>query len=102
MVAPRGGTVKAVQYQAGGAGHYIVLTASGEDRDYVFMHLKSGSIPVVQGQTVRTGQQDRPGRQHRPLVGAAPALRDLDRRRLVHRREADRPAAAAEGLAPLT
>ena len=57
LVAPRGGTVKAVEYQAGGAGHYIVLTASGEDRDYVFMHLKAGSIPVVQGQTVRTGQR---------------------------------------------
>ena len=26
VVAPRGGTVKAVQYQAGGAGHYVVLT----------------------------------------------------------------------------
>ena len=57
LVAPRGGTVKAVEYQAGGAGHYVVLTASGEDRDYVFMHLKSGSIPVVRGQTVRTGQR---------------------------------------------
>jgi murein DD-endopeptidase MepM/ murein hydrolase activator NlpD len=57
VVTPRGGTVKAVEYQAGGAGHYIVLAASGEDRDYVFMHLKSGSIPVVQGQTVGTGQR---------------------------------------------
>lgn len=56
LVAPRGGTVKTVAYQASGAGHYIVLTASGEDRDYVFMHLKTGSITVTRGQTVRTGQ----------------------------------------------
>ena len=56
LVAPRGGVVKAVQYQATGAGHYVVIDAAGEDRDYVFMHLKTGSIPVVQGQTVRTGQ----------------------------------------------
>ena len=46
VVAPRGGTIKTIQYQASGAGHYVVLTASGEDRDYVFMHLKTGSIPV--------------------------------------------------------
>ena len=57
VVAPRGGTVKAVQYQASGAGHYVVLKAAGEDRDYVFMHLKTGSIPVVEGQSVRTGQR---------------------------------------------
>ena len=57
VVAPRGGTVKAVEYQASGAGHYVVLTASGEDRDYVFMHLRTGSIPVLPGQPVRTGQQ---------------------------------------------
>jgi len=56
LVAPSGGTVKTVQYQAAGAGHYVVLTASGENRDYVFMHLKTGSITVTRGQTVRTGQ----------------------------------------------
>ena len=57
VVAPRGGIVKAVQYQASGAGHYVVLKASGEDRDYVFMHLMTGSIPVRPGQAVRTGQR---------------------------------------------
>lgn len=56
LVAPRGGTVKTVQYQASGAGHYVVVTGAGEDRDYVFMHLKTGSIPVRTGQRVRTGQ----------------------------------------------
>jgi hypothetical protein len=57
VVAPRGGTVKAVQYQARGAGHYVVLDGDGEDRDYVFMHLRSGSIVVHEGQHVRTGQR---------------------------------------------
>ncbi len=56
LVAPRAGVVKAVQYQATGAGHYVVIDGAAEDRDYVFMHLKTGSIPVIQGQTVRTGQ----------------------------------------------
>jgi len=56
VLAPRGGLVKAVQYQAGGAGHYVVLDGAGERRDYVFMHLRTGSIPISEGQTVRTGQ----------------------------------------------
>lgn len=56
VLAPRGGLVKAVQYQASGAGHYVVLDGAGEQRDYVFMHLRTGSIPVREGQTVRTGQ----------------------------------------------
>ena len=54
---PRGGIVKAVQYQASGAGHYVVVDGAGEERDYVFMHLRSGSIPVREGQSVGTGQR---------------------------------------------
>ena len=57
VLAPRGGVVKAVQYQAAGAGHYVVIDGAEESRDYVFMHLRTGSIPVVEGQTVRTGQR---------------------------------------------
>lgn len=57
ILAPRGGVVKAVQYQAAGAGHYVVLDGAGEDRDYVFMHLRTGSIPVREGQAVHTGQR---------------------------------------------
>jgi murein DD-endopeptidase MepM/ murein hydrolase activator NlpD len=57
VVAPRGGVVEAVQYQAHGAGHYVVLDGDDEDHDYVFMHLRSGSIPVEQGDRVRTGQR---------------------------------------------
>jgi len=55
VVAPRSGVVEVVRYQASGAGHYVVLDGAGEDRDYVFMHLVTGSIPVSEGQTVRKG-----------------------------------------------
>ena len=57
IVAPRGGTIKTVAYQAGAAGHYVVLRGAGEDRDYVFMHMLSGSVRVRAGQRVRTGQR---------------------------------------------
>jgi murein DD-endopeptidase MepM/ murein hydrolase activator NlpD len=56
IVAPAGGLVEAVRYQAAGAGHYVVLDGAGEDRDYVFMHMRTGSIVVREGQRVRTGQ----------------------------------------------
>jgi murein DD-endopeptidase MepM/ murein hydrolase activator NlpD len=56
VVAPRGGVVEAVQYQARGAGHYVVVDGDDEDHDYVFMHLRTGSIPVEEGDRVRTGQ----------------------------------------------
>jgi murein DD-endopeptidase MepM/ murein hydrolase activator NlpD len=57
VIAPRGGRVRLVSYQAEGAGHYIVLQGAGEDREYVFMHLQSGSIRVRPGQFVRTAQR---------------------------------------------
>jgi len=57
IVAPRGGVVETVQYQASGAGHYAVLDGAREDRDYVFMHMRSGSVRVRAGQRVRTGQR---------------------------------------------
>jgi murein DD-endopeptidase MepM/ murein hydrolase activator NlpD len=56
IVAPRGGVIEVVEYQAGGAGYYVVLDGEGEDADYVFMHMREGSVPVVAGQRVRTGQ----------------------------------------------
>ncbi|MEX2195902.1 MAG: M23 family metallopeptidase [Thermoleophilaceae bacterium] len=56
VVAPRGGVVQTVAYQAAGAGHYVILDGAGEDRDYAFMHLQTGSIRVREGQRVRTGQ----------------------------------------------
>ena len=57
VVAPRGGTVKTVAYQAEGAGHYVILDGAGEDLDYAFFHLQAGSIKVREGQRVRTGQR---------------------------------------------
>jgi murein DD-endopeptidase MepM/ murein hydrolase activator NlpD len=54
VVAPYRGVVTAVQYQAKGAGRYVVI--DGEDYDYVFMHLRTGSIVVREGERVRTGQ----------------------------------------------
>jgi murein DD-endopeptidase MepM/ murein hydrolase activator NlpD len=57
ILAPRAGTVTKVAYQAGGAGYYVVLSGSGEDYDYVFMHMIKGSVLVSQGQTIKIGQQ---------------------------------------------
>ena len=57
VVAPIAGVVQTVQYQASGAGHYVVLDSDTEDRDYVFMHLRSGSIPVRVGQRVAGGSK---------------------------------------------
>jgi murein DD-endopeptidase MepM/ murein hydrolase activator NlpD len=52
VVAPYAGTVTFVDYQAGGAGYYVVLHA---DYDYAFMHLASASTRVKAGQTVAAG-----------------------------------------------
>lgn len=57
VLAPASGLVEAVQYQASGAGHYIVLDGADENRDYVFMHLRAGSITVNRGQSVRAGRR---------------------------------------------
>ena len=56
VVAPWAGTIEVVRYQAGGAGYYIVLDGDGEDRDYVFMHLRKGSTLVQVGDAVAKGQ----------------------------------------------
>lgn len=55
LVAPGPGVIKYVAYQAGGAGYYVVMTADGADRDYVFMHMKKGSVAVRIGERVATG-----------------------------------------------
>jgi murein DD-endopeptidase MepM/ murein hydrolase activator NlpD len=56
VVAPYAGVIDWVRYQRAGAGHYVVLDAD-DGHDYVFMHLRSRSIPVVAGQRVATGEQ---------------------------------------------
>ena len=57
VLAPWAGVVEHVRYQRRGAGWYIVLDGDGEDRDYVFMHLRRGSILVTAGQHVSAGEQ---------------------------------------------
>jgi len=57
LLAPRGGRVRIVANQPGGAGQYIILRGAGERREYAFFHLQAGSIRVRPGQTVRTGQR---------------------------------------------
>jgi Peptidase family M23 len=57
VVAVRSGTIEYVQYQAGGAGWYIVLEGDSEDYSYAYMHLKEGSITIAQGQHVTAGQR---------------------------------------------
>jgi murein DD-endopeptidase MepM/ murein hydrolase activator NlpD len=56
VVAPWAGLVEFVRFQRSGAGWYIVLDGDDEDRDYVFMHLRTGSILVTAGQHVSAGQ----------------------------------------------
>jgi murein DD-endopeptidase MepM/ murein hydrolase activator NlpD len=57
VVAPWVGIVEWVRFQRRGAGWYVVLDGDDEDRDYVFMHLRRGSIAVVPGQHVNAGDQ---------------------------------------------
>ncbi|MEX1140693.1 MAG: M23 family metallopeptidase [Thermoleophilaceae bacterium] len=57
IVAPWGGTIERIAFQRDGAGLYIVLDGDGEDRDYVFMHLRRGSLRVSRGEAVAKGQQ---------------------------------------------
>jgi murein DD-endopeptidase MepM/ murein hydrolase activator NlpD len=57
VLAPRGGVVKFIAFQKHGAGNYIVLHGEGENLDFVFMHLRTGSIRVRPGDNVYTGQQ---------------------------------------------
>jgi murein DD-endopeptidase MepM/ murein hydrolase activator NlpD len=54
LVAPLASTVTWIAYQAGGAGHYVVLRGA-DARDYVFMHLKAGSITVAKGAVLAAG-----------------------------------------------
>jgi murein DD-endopeptidase MepM/ murein hydrolase activator NlpD len=56
LVAPLPGTVYWIDYQEGGAGHYVVERAD-DGRDYVFMHLDTGSITVAKGDRIAQGQQ---------------------------------------------
>jgi murein DD-endopeptidase MepM/ murein hydrolase activator NlpD len=56
LVAPVAATVTWVAYQAKGAGHYVVMRAV-DGRDFVFMHLKTGSVTVAEGAVLAAGAQ---------------------------------------------
>ena len=55
VVAPEAGTIRTVDVQASGAGHYLVLTAAGSRRELFFAHCVAGSIAVTPGQAVAAG-----------------------------------------------
>jgi murein DD-endopeptidase MepM/ murein hydrolase activator NlpD len=57
IVAPVAGSVAWKANQPGGAGIYLVVRADADGRDYVFMHLKRGSVRVAPGDAVAAGQQ---------------------------------------------
>jgi murein DD-endopeptidase MepM/ murein hydrolase activator NlpD len=56
IVSPVAGTVSVVDFQAGGAGNYVVIHGA-DTRDYVFMHLEDGSTLVKQGDGVTAGER---------------------------------------------
>ena len=59
LVAPVAGTVTWKANQPGGAGIYLVVrgAGTGDVRDYVFMHIKRGTVLVRAGDAVSQGQQ---------------------------------------------
>jgi murein DD-endopeptidase MepM/ murein hydrolase activator NlpD len=57
VVAARPGRVRFVDYQASGAGHYVVVKGKGrKDYDYVYMHLLK-RLSVRKGERVKAGEQ---------------------------------------------
>jgi len=57
VLSPHAGVVEAADFQRRGAGNYVVIDSDGEDYDFVFMHLRTGSVRVLVGDRVRTGEQ---------------------------------------------
>ena len=57
LVAPRPGTITTVDYQAGGAGYYVVEADADGTHWYAFMHLEEGSTAVTEGEQVSVGQR---------------------------------------------
>ena len=57
IVAPRGGRIVASGFDGGGGGNYAVLDGAGENFNYVFFHMRDGSVRVRAGQQVHTGQR---------------------------------------------
>ena len=92
---PTAGIVEAVQYQARGAGHYVVHPQRGLR---LRVHAPAGRLDAscARASACAPASGSR-RRQHGRVDRPAPALRDLGGR-LVRRRRPDRPAAAAPGV----
>lgn len=56
VVSPVAGVVHWRAYQGAGAGHYLVIRSPGLG-DHAYMHLREGSLAVVQGAAVGAGQR---------------------------------------------
>jgi murein DD-endopeptidase MepM/ murein hydrolase activator NlpD len=56
IVAARGGKVIYRSFQGSAAGHYIVISGKGTNRDYMYAHLARRS-PLKPGTRVKTGQR---------------------------------------------
>lgn len=57
LVSVRTGTVIARGFQAAGAGNYVVIAGATDNRSYVFMHMRTGSVLVENGSRVVAGQR---------------------------------------------
>jgi murein DD-endopeptidase MepM/ murein hydrolase activator NlpD len=56
VVAAKSGRVRVVDYQASGAGHYVVVKGKDRRYDYVYMHLLR-RVAVRDGERVRAGDR---------------------------------------------
>ncbi|MFM8561566.1 MAG: M23 family metallopeptidase [Solirubrobacterales bacterium] len=56
IVAPLAGVIRFVDYQAGGAGRYVVMRADN-GWDMMFAHLQMRSVVVKEGERVKAGQK---------------------------------------------
>ena len=56
VVAAEGGRVIVQDYQASGAGNYVVISSKETKSDYVYMHMLRG-VDVSKGDRVRAGEQ---------------------------------------------
>ncbi len=56
VVAAQPGRVRFVDYQASGAGHYVVVKRKGKSYDYVYMHMLK-RLSVRKGERLVAGEQ---------------------------------------------
>lgn len=56
VVAAQPGRVRFVDYQASGAGNYVVVKGKGKTYDYVYMHMLK-RLSVREGERVEAGEQ---------------------------------------------